>query len=144
MTHPLRKVGTSDGEQPDTDLRELEFKKNQYGPLGESIVPRYQRGLFLPEGSISNLDKLAREQRAEEVFLDLLRRFAGQGRNVSDKPNAPTYAPAAFADDTDAKRQGLRKVDFKAAMSRLFSANKINVDTYGRPSRPNTRLVVTP
>ena len=33
----------TDGEQPDNDLRELEFKKNQYGPLGETIVLRYQR-----------------------------------------------------------------------------------------------------
>ena len=39
----------TDGEQPDNDLRQLEFKKNQYGPIGETIVLRYQRGLFLPE-----------------------------------------------------------------------------------------------
>jgi RecA-family ATPase len=26
------------GEQPNTDLRQLEFRKNQYGPLGETIV----------------------------------------------------------------------------------------------------------
>jgi RecA-family ATPase len=32
------------GEQPESDLRELQFKKNQYGPTGESIVLRYQRG----------------------------------------------------------------------------------------------------
>ena len=41
----LKGIKPSDGEQPETDLRELEFKKNQYGPMGESIVLRYQRGL---------------------------------------------------------------------------------------------------
>src|SRR6516162_8367946 len=34
----LKGFKASDGEQPENDLRELEFKKNQYGPIGESIV----------------------------------------------------------------------------------------------------------
>jgi RecA-family ATPase len=46
-------VKADSGEQPDSDLRELQFKKNQYGPRGESIVLRYQRGLFLPEAGIA-------------------------------------------------------------------------------------------
>ena len=138
----LKGAKAADGEEPDNDLRELEFKKNQYGPKGESIVLRYQRGLFLPEGGTSNLDKLAREAKAEEVFLDLLKRFAGQGRNVSDKANAPTYAPTAFAEDADAKKHGIRKADFKAAMSRLFNNGKIHVASYGRPSRPYSKLAV--
>jgi RecA-family ATPase len=138
----LKGVKADDSEQPHNDLRELEFKKNQYGPKGESIVLRYQRGLFLPEAGVSDLDKLAREQKAEEVFLDLLRRFADQGRNVSDKQNSPNHAPTAFADDADAKKHGLRKADFKAVMSRLFSAGKILVVAYGRPSRPYTKLAV--
>jgi RecA-family ATPase len=104
----LKGVKVGDGEQPDNDLRELEFKKNQYGPLGESIVLRYQRGLFLPEGGTSSLDKLAREAKADELFLDLLRRFAGQGRNVSEKPTARNYAPTEFADEADAKKHNIR------------------------------------
>jgi len=55
------------GEQPDTDLRELQFKKSNYGPISNNIVLRYQNGLFLPEGGLSSLDKLAREQKAEET-----------------------------------------------------------------------------
>ena len=101
---------------------------------------RYQRGLFLPEGGISSLDKLAREAAADKLFLDLLRSFAGQGRNVSDKQNSPNYAPAAFVEDAEAKRLGLRKPDLKAAMTRLFSADKIHVENYGRPSRPYSKL----
>jgi RecA-family ATPase len=138
----LKGAKAADAEQPDNDLRELEFKKNQYGPRGENIVLRYQQGLFLPEGGSSSLDKLARDATADELFLDLLRRFAAQGRNVSDKPTAPNYAPTAFADDADAKKLSLRKADLKAAMSRLFSADMIYVETYGRPARPASRLSV--
>src|SRR5215831_3958059 len=61
----LTSVKPGGGEQPDSDLRQLEFKKNQYGPIGETIVLRYQGGLFLPESGLSSLDKLAREQQAE-------------------------------------------------------------------------------
>jgi hypothetical protein len=70
------------GEQPDTDLRELQFKKSNYGHVSDSIVLRYRGGLFLPDGGISGLDKIAREQKAEEAFLTLLARFKEQGRNV--------------------------------------------------------------
>jgi RecA-family ATPase len=140
----LKGAKADGGEQPDNDVREIEFKKNQYGPRGETIVLRYQRGLFLPEGGVSSLDKLARESKAEELFLDLLRRFAGQGRNVSEKPTAPTYAPAAFSKEADARALGLRKPDVEAAMSRLFAADKIHVEEYGRPSRPYSRLAIKP
>jgi CHC2 zinc finger len=46
----LTSPAAEEGEQPDTDLRELRFKKNNYGPVSESIVLRYRNGLFLPEG----------------------------------------------------------------------------------------------
>jgi RecA-family ATPase len=128
------------GEQPDGDLRELQFLKNQYGPKSEAIAVRYQRGLFLPEGGVSGLDKVAREQKAEEVFLTLLVRFGHEGRNVSDKTSSPTYAPAAFTAEKEAK--GIRKDDLTAAMRRLFAANKIHVEQYGRPSRPAARLAL--
>jgi RecA-family ATPase len=92
----IKGLKASEGEQPDNGLRELEFKKNQYGPTAASIVLRYQRGLFLPEGGMSSLDSLAREQKADETFLALLARYNREGRNVSDKPTSPTYAPATF------------------------------------------------
>ena len=132
----------SDGEQPESDLRELEFKKNQYGPLGETVVLRYGNGLFLPVAGVSDLDKIARDAKADEVFLDLLKRFAGEGRNVSDKSNSHTYAPTNFAKETEAKKSQLRKPDFEAAMRRLFADGKICVETYGRPSRPYSRLAI--
>jgi RecA-family ATPase len=130
------------GEQPDNDLRELEFKKNQYGPRGESIILRYQRGLFLPEAGISDLDKAARTSKAEDVFMELLRRFSGQKRNVSDKSTAPNYAPTAFAKEDEAKKYRIKKPELEKAMRDLFRADKIDINEYGRPSRPSYNLVV--
>jgi len=139
----LKGVKAGDGEQPDNDLRELEFKKNQYGPRGDSIVLRYQRGLFLPEAGISNLDKASRAVKAEEVFLDLLRRYSAQNRTASDKANANNYAPTLFAQEKAAREQGLKKADLEQAMRSLFSVNRLTMEQYGKPSRPYFRLATT-
>jgi hypothetical protein len=91
---------------------------------------------------MSNLDRAGAEQRHDDAFLALLRQFDGQGRNVSDKPNAPTYAPATFAKEQLAK--GIRKAELANAMRRLFSANRIHVEHHGRPSRPGSKLALGP
>jgi len=126
----LKGVKAEDGEQPDGDLRELQFKKNKYGPTGETVVVRYQNGLFVPVNGMTSLEKAAQHQDDDELFLSMLDQFEQQGRHVSDKVNANNYAPAMFS-----KANGLAKARFAAAMDRLFAANKIHVGTYGRPSR---------
>jgi RecA-family ATPase len=138
----LKGVKAFDGEQQDNDLREIEFKKNQYGPKGESIILRYQHGLFLPEGGLSNLDQMARKAKAEEVFLNLLRRFSSQGRNVSDKPAARNYAPTEFAREKEAREFRLKKTELEQAMRDLFGADKIALEQYDKPSRGLSRLAV--
>jgi RecA-family ATPase len=138
----LKGTKPDSGEQPDSDLRELEFKKNQYGPLGETVVVRYRNGLFLPVAGMSGLDKIAHEAQADDVFLDLLKRFAGEGRNVSEKPAANNYAPTSFAKEAEAKKIHLRSLDLENAMRRLFANGKIHVENYGRPSRSYTRLAI--
>jgi RecA-family ATPase len=138
----LKGVKAEAGEQPDNDLRELEFKKNQYGPLGESITLRYQRGLFLPERGLSGLDQVARRDRAQDIFLALLRRFEGENRNVSDKPNAPNYAPTTFAAEEEAKSLRLKREDLREAMRDLFKDGRITNESYGRSGRSTARIVI--
>jgi RecA-family ATPase len=138
----LTGIKAEGSEQPDGDLRQLEFKKNQYGPRGDTIVVRYQKGLFLPERGMSNLDRVAREAEADRVFIDLLKRFLGTGRNVSDKSSSPNYAPKAFAKEAEAKKTNLRSAELEDAMRRLFAAEKIIVQIYGRPSNPHQRIGV--
>jgi RecA-family ATPase len=136
----LKGVKSQDGEPVDSDLRELEFKKNQYGPLGETVVVRYQNGLFLPEAGVSNLDRVAREAAADRVFLAVLARLTVTNRNVSHNAASPNYAPKVFSLETEAAKMGLGRADLERAMRRLFAADKIVVETYGKASNPHERI----
>jgi RecA-family ATPase len=137
----LKGVNPEPGEQPDDDLREIVFKKNQYGKLGESIVLRYQDGMFLPVPGMTSLNKMAEERKADDVFLDLLRRFEKEGRHVSHR-SGTTYAPSLFAREDEAKRANLGSKALEAAMRRLFKGGKIHNEQYGRPSRPHYRIAI--
>jgi RecA-family ATPase len=137
----LTGVKSKNDERSDGDLRELQFKKNQYGPLGETIVVRYQNGLFLPERGMSSLDKVVRDAEADRIFIDLLRRLAGEGRNVNSKSTSPNYAPKVFLAETETKKAHLHKADLEEAMRRLFASGKTVVETYGKPSNQHERLV---
>jgi RecA-family ATPase len=137
----LKGVKDTEGEQEDSDLRELQFKKVQYAPTGESIVLRYQDGVFVPVRGASGLEKAAEDMKAEELFIELLRRFNKDGRKVSHNKHSGNYAPALFADEPQAKKAHLRRKDFEAAMSRLFSKEKLYVEAYGPPSKAWSRLL---
>ncbi len=135
----MRSVKPAAGEPLDTDLRELVFKKNNYGPISETITLRWSNGLFLPVGS--GADQAAKEAIAQDVFLTLLKRFNPQNRHVSDKPSA-NYAPALFAREEEARGAGLTKVDFERAMRLLFQRNAIWNEPCGKPSRPSYRIAI--
>jgi RecA-family ATPase len=134
----------------DTGLRQLDFKKNNYGPISASVTLQWKAmgkaGVYVPLSSGSPLEKAAADAKAEHVFLDLLRSYAEQGRgDVSHKPGA-NYAPARFVKETAADKLGLkegpRKKALEAAMNRLFEAKKIKVEQCGRPSRPNNKIII--
>jgi RecA-family ATPase len=129
-------------EAPDDNARQLEFKKNQYGPKAETVIVHYERGLFLPVPGITSLDRLALEAKADDCFLASLQQFNRQGRNVSHKPTANSYAPTEFASEKEAKAAGLKKADLEAAMRRLLTASKIRIEDYGPASRGWSRLVM--
>jgi RecA-family ATPase len=135
----MKSVNPKDGEQPDTDLREIEFKKNQYGPVSESIVLRYKDGLFLPLSGVSSLDKAAAAQNADDVFLKLLRRFNGQGQDVGAMPG-PNFAPSVFAKHPDAA--GFTSKKLREAMQRLLDNKTIKNEPFGPPSKNKKRLVI--
>jgi RecA-family ATPase len=138
----MKRATTDKDEEPDPDMRVLEVMKNNYGPVGETITLRWNNGLFLPDGRAS-LDKLVREQKAEQLFLTLLNRFTEQGRYVNDK-SGRSYAPAVFAGEPEAKADRIDKRTFAQAMTRLFAANKIHLEPYGFPSRKAFVLTVGP
>ncbi|MGY4596346.1 RecA-family ATPase [Bradyrhizobium sp. GM22.5] len=127
------------GNQDDPDLRVLEFKKNQYGRLSDSILLRYKDGMFVAEPRMGTVDQQIAEERAEQVFLSLLDRFTKEGRNVTDKPGT-SYAPAMFGREMEAHDGKLDKDAMAAAMRRLFAGSKIRVVTEGPKSKQRSRI----
>ena len=77
--------------------------------------------------------------KAKETFLQLLRQFNEQGRDLSAAPCA-TYAPKVFAGHP--KSNGIGKRRFEAAMQELFGSNQIKVEETGPPSRRRSRLIL--
>jgi hypothetical protein len=49
-----------------------------------------------------------------------------------------------FAGQPEAKAARIKKDQLAEAMTRLFAANRIHVETFGRPSRPGYRLRAGP
>ena len=69
-------------------------------------------------------ERAAAERKAEEIFLQLLRKYVGQGKNASVN-RGPTHAPSLFAGEREAKLAKVSKVHLQAAMGRLLDAGKI-------------------
>jgi RecA-family ATPase len=123
----LKGIKADAGEQPDNDLRELQFKKNQYGPMGESIVLRYQRGLFLPEHGLSSIEMAARQQSVDDAFIAIGKKLEARGEDLSPLQQSHSYAPKAIIGEPEAK--GFKKADFVASLKRQLDAGKLRVDT---------------
>jgi RecA-family ATPase len=138
----MRSIKPEEGQQPDTDLREITFKKNNYGPVSASIVLRYQNGLFLPVPGMSSLDQAARDAKADDVFLKVLRHLSQQGQDLGPNRTASNYAPSVIAKHADAK--GVRKDDLEAAQQRLLDANRIHIVNVGPDSKRRKYLAPGP
>jgi RecA-family ATPase len=125
----ITSVTGEDGEEPEGDLRKIVFKKNNYGPMSETIVVRYENGVFV---EVATGDAGARAERAKEIFLAILARFEAAGRIVNDKKNGSNYAPRVFAGEDEARAAGLRTKAFETAMTELFRLGRIRQVPYDR------------
>jgi RecA-family ATPase len=135
----LKGVKAEAGEQPDGDLRELQFKKNQYGPTGEAIVLRYQRGLFLPEHGLSSFEKAAREQSVDDVFIAIGKKLEARGEELSPAQKSHSYAPTVIATQPEAK--GFKKAELVAAQSRLLESGKVYLETLREGTTREKRVI---
>jgi len=134
----FKRMKDKDGNEPNRHLRTFEGKKNNYGEIGGKFDVEWKDGLFRRVVGPTGFDKLAAEQKAEDVFLALLKRFNAQGRNAGVRKGT-SYAPALFAEEPD--NQGIGKGQFAAAMTRLLAAGKIRIDETGPKSRRSQTLV---
>jgi hypothetical protein len=71
------------------------------------------------------------------MFLTMLAALERSGRNVSDK-RSPSYAPSVFAKECEVN---IGKDLFEDAMARLFTAQRIRVETTGPPSKQRSKIV---
>ncbi len=124
----------------DPALRVLEVKKNNYGPVSENILLRWRDGVYVVDLGKGTFEQRMAEVETANLFTDLLRQAAEQGRNVSDKPS-PSYAPTVFAAAPKAKAAKATKEALASAMAQLFAANKIAVVPFGPPSRMRTKII---
>jgi RecA-family ATPase len=136
-----REQQEGEATESDHDLKEILWKKSNYGPVSESVVVRYQNGLFLPVAGVSSLDQLAMASQADDAFLAILKRLTKENRFVSNKAGA-NFAPSVFAQESEAKKANAGKDAMKAAMLRLFEAGVIYNLSYGKASRSSFRIAI--
>ncbi|MEP3675383.1 AAA family ATPase [Sulfitobacter sp.] len=106
----------------DPNGRILTNMKNNYGPLGASTKLFWDNGVFSARAGETPLDKKAETQKAERVFMALIRKFAEQGRDLNSSSGS-NYAPRQFAEDPSS--EDITKAMFKRAMNNLFAQGKI-------------------
>lgn len=124
------------------DLRQLEVAKNNYGPTGDKITLRWERGVFVPENSASpSPARAAAENSADQIYLDCLDVATSQGRNVFPH-TGKGYAPNVFANMPEAK--GASAKALASAQERLFSAGLIWNEAFGPPSKGSRRIARKP
>jgi RecA-family ATPase len=126
-------------DQDDTDLglRQYEVIKNNYGPTGEKVQVRWERGVFVPVSSIPTAATMAAEAAVDEVFLKCLDIKTAQGISVGPS-TGKNYAPAVFEKMPEGRRY---KKAFAPAMERLLSAGRIIGKKEGPPSKQRTILI---
>jgi hypothetical protein len=109
--------------------------------LAKRVELRWSNGLWLPPKALSKTERQAEaERKADDLFLDLLRRFSEEGRNVCATKGI-SFAPAIFVDEPEAKRAKVGKRALAAAMSRLFETKRLRMMTEGPPSKRRSRIV---
>jgi RecA-family ATPase len=121
------------------DVRQLEIVKNNYGPKGEKVRLRWERGVFVPEGSVGAPQQAAAQNKVDRLFIQLLEERNAQCRWVSPS-KAVGSAPKELAAMTGA--EGATPEAFAKAMERLLKAKQIIVETFGPPSKQRQRLIV--
>ncbi len=131
------KARTKGDDEPESDIRELQVMKSNYGPAGEVIRARWERGVFVPEGGASSLQRASAEADAEYAYLACLDTAAAQGRYGYPNPGR-NYAPKVFAEMTQAQRLSWRAL--QSAQERLFAAGRIHVVNTGPPSKRVSRI----
>jgi RecA-family ATPase len=131
---------TLDSDDAESDIRELKVMKSNYGPAGEVVRLRWKNGVFVPEGGVGTLERIATEAAIDQAYLDCLDAIHASGRQIGPYPGK-AYAPTIFEKMPQA--QNYRAKALGAAQERLFNAGRIEVIKIGPPSKSLDRIVRT-
>lgn len=127
-------------DEVDNDVRILTTKKANYSHIGTEIRMRWQRGVFVREGTGGSAGASEGEGKVDALFLDLLRKAVSQGQDLNTS-SGRGYAPSVLASMPGAK--GVKSRAFVASMQRLLDSGAISIVTVGPPSKLRKRLVPT-
>ena len=110
--------------QPDNGKRILSSMKRSHGERDLELPLEWRDGRFYCDYQPPKADDgIGRQDKAERVFLALLRIHNNQNINVSVSVNSGSYAPKLFA--AHSGRERLVRRDFVRAMEALLAAEKI-------------------
>lgn len=112
----------------DTSCRVLSNKKINFASAGASMNLTWNDGCFVAQLSETPLDRKAKSEKAERVFLALLRQYT----DIGDVPTASKTA-LVFSRDDDC--EGVRKRGFERAQINLLKTGAIEIYEEGPPSR---------
>jgi RecA-family ATPase len=122
----------------ETDMRQLEVVKSNYGPIGEKVEVYRENGVFVPVKIGSPMERAAAAAPIDDAFLACLDAATQQGRDVH-VTTGRGYAPSVFAAMPQAK--GNTSKALEGAMQRLLNDGKIRNEPYGSASKGTKRLV---
>lgn len=141
----LQRHVTEDNAEPDPNRRVLESMKANYAPTGLTVDIRWDRGRFVAlddfivEGAEVGDPSETKIERAERVFLKLVKQFGAEKRHASPALGM-NYAPTVFARHPGA--EGVHKNYLEMAMNNLFARGVLLVDRTGSPSKQRQNIVL--
>lgn len=138
----LRNAGEKDGaKEGDSAAKVLESMKANYGPTGGKLNLRWDCGALVctdkPERAGSDI---GRADKAERVFLAILRFYNENHIVASAARTANNYAPKLFY--VDPINENISINELADAMRRLLGTGKISNVKYGPKSKEAHRLEV--
>ena len=125
-------------DEVDSGIRQLEMVKSNYGPTGEKVKVRWERGVFVPDGAFASRDRASEEMRIDAAFMKCLEVSLANHNSVSPH-KGKSYAPSRFENMPEAA--GINSTAFASAMGRLQRTGKIVIKSEGPPTKRVDRIV---
>lgn len=119
-----------------SNIRVLESKKSNYGPVGNSIRLEWRNGVFRSIDRISAQTPEGRNLTDEAIYLKALKALNARGQRALVSKNQPSYAPKLMLTMEHVK--GVSKLRLEQAQERLFVKDIIINDT--SPEEKSERL----